>query len=314
MIGMVLADDLEKWIDKAKEIGEFWGTFSVGGLKAVDLMEVLKSKAVAVAKAFRGAAKALTEGDKAREDTKKVNRDDKFESLETNKDKSDFLLKEQVQLYEKQAEIDKERIPLEQKLQSLKASGRHLEAEDLKKLQELRAKSAQSDLDIAKKQAEIDRVNREEKKKIAEEAAARAKQAAEESKRQAKAAFDAYRDFASAGKSLTDARAKSLEEGTHVSLQDLANMDFRQFRKGSDAREDILDSQEVVNLQGMAKDISYSPEERADFYNRAEQIKKGIVNLRDSDKNPFKQLEDHAKRSADALDGFAKDGIPIKDE
>lgn len=296
-IGFALIDHAQEFADKLVSIGSFWADFVKGGASFVHTMDNINARADAIANKLRDIGKNLKGAEASEAETKNVKRDTEFGALETAQEKKVYLENEVLKLAHERQKIDKEQMPLERRLEELKKYHRALDADSAKRLAELREQSAKNTLEIVKKEKETKEVERDIEKRRAKEI--------EESE---KGAFKAYQDFKKASKDLET----SQKDRTQFSLKDLASMNPRQFRKGSDAREDIYDAQLVQDLEASAHDLSYDKADRDDFIRQADEVRKRIVNLRSDEKNPMGSLQENTKKAAEILDMFSKEGISVK--
>lgn len=309
MIGFMVIDKVDDWIKKTKEVADFWGTFSTGGMKAIQIeasANGLLEKRNQLLSQLRKENSSREEGQK---NVDKENREDQLKILD-QPDKVSFLRTEDNANSKKLTQLKMEQSSLEFEISERRKKGRDTLVQDislskvLMEIQKAELAVIKSQNELKKEDIKLSEQRDEISKRIADRNAKLAKENLESVKRTVEASHDAEK----ARKALAEAK----QDRTQLSLDDLANMDPRQYR--GDARDDIFDAREVQRLEADAKDIGLSDEERKYDSDRALEMRKGIKNLRSTEKDPLNTLEAHAKSTAETLKKFENEGIPIKDD
>jgi hypothetical protein len=308
MIGFALVDHLQEWIEKAKDIGHFWGVFATGGMRALNLETEINSTLEHRRELLKQITPQVLEGDT---NVKKAERGEQLD-IADQPGKVKLLKGEDTKQAEEMRKLLAEQSKLEFDIEKKHKAGLDTMAEDLElakvrlNLQRVEIELIKTQHDLKKEDLKLAQEEDEVRQKIAERNAQLAKDGLEDMRKTIDAehaAFEAQSrlDVAQGDRSL-------------LSLDDLAALNPRQFRRGSDAQEDIYDARRVKELESMARDLSFDPEERKGFVSQADEIRKGIVNLRSEDKFPLKTLEDHAAATRKVLEDFETNGMPVRDE
>lgn len=310
MIGFMLIDKMDEWIKKTKEVSSFWGTYTAGGMAALNLEQRLNGEIEVRKQKLAQLKKDMIEFESEQKTLQKEILEDQLKSADQTR-KVSLLRKEDTDTTNRMVELLKKRSTLEFEIANLHKNGRDTLDKDVA-LSRVIIDLTKAEMDLIKSQnalkkedLKLSQEKDEITKRIADRDAALAKQQLDSMKK----TIDARTAFLSAAKSLGEAKDSRVK----LSLEDLANMDARQFRRGSDARADVLDAQEVMNLEAEAKNPAYDLDYRNSLSERALELRKGITNLRDTDKNPLKTLEEAAHTTAKTLEKFENEGIPVRD-
>lgn len=92
-------------------------------------------------------------------------------------------------------------------------------------------------------------------------------------------------------RSKADLASEKSDRGKYT-LEELASVNPFQFRRGSFARNDIFNARRVQNLEGQAKNLNLTPDQRNNLLSEADKLRGGIGNLKDSERFPFKKMEE----------------------
>lgn len=279
-----VTDAVDNFVKRSKEVGQFWGAFSVGGADAVRQIQDVNAEAEKAGEKAKKLRKERKEREEASKDLDQTARDIRIDEAE-GVDKIKLLEAERLRLLKEFLNTQDNTI------------------EKIKKQEEL-----------IKAESKLRQEMSEQQKKAAEEREKAEKKAADQLEKQdeiIKRLHHAEDDHIKSTEELQISR----EDRSKFTLEQLANLNARSV--SGNLRREVFTARDIQELEKQGtrlRDRGFFHESQERF-NKADELRKGMIDLVDRERFPFKSQEENIKKTAEKLEELVEkaenEGIKI---